>query len=96
MTDERIKEEFGLFMARSVPIRDIDLSRTITSSVGDLDNIMIQSHAVGFIGGFRAAERLSKIEALEEALIELQSSDSYEAFERSLNYMIAELKEEGE
>lgn len=92
MTDERIKEEFGLFMARSVPIRDIDLSRTLTSSVGDVDNTMIQSHAVGFIGGLRTAERLAKIEALEEVLERSNRCYMAQSVREEIETMIAELK----
>lgn len=86
MTDEEINEKFYMWETIDPTHKELEILRK--------DNYDLSR--VSFHAGFRAAERLAKIEALEETLNELQSSDSYESFEHSLNYMIAELKEEGE
>jgi hypothetical protein len=94
MTNERIKEEFIGFMKKTVASRDVYLARRITCCVGDSENIIIKAQAVGFIGGFRAAERLAKIEELEE----VRGFIDWEIFPeicRMIDRRIAELKEAG-
>ena len=59
MTDERIKEEFDRFHSESHDYKDI------CKDYGQGDKAL---QAMAFFEGFRTAERLAKIEVLEEVL----------------------------
>lgn len=100
MTDERIKEEFDTWIS---DIECTDNERRFFNQYPSID----QPTAVGFYAGFRAAERLAKIEALEEVKrkTELKKDDyyadegtlgmnvAYDSVIDDISSMIAELKE---
>jgi hypothetical protein len=76
MTDERIKEEFEKYLDG-----DIDTKATMfgyhyeTNRKGSKAGY--KNMAQGFYAGFRAAERLAKIEVLEEVLRSIRAMDEY-------------------
>jgi hypothetical protein len=69
MTDERIREEFDTWIS---DIECTDNERRFFNQYPSID----QPIAVGFYAGFRAAERLAKIEALEEVRIKITLLDT--------------------
>ena len=90
MTDERIKESYDAWIldssttAHEMAFRD--------QAINDIEaDIML-----GFYAGFRAAERLAKIEVLEEVREVFLSNGSKITTMVKLERMIAELKEAGE
>ena len=85
MTDERIKEEFEKWTPSNPTTQEFDFLAAI-------DNPAWQCEAVGFYAGFRAAERLAKIEALEAAKIKARECYFPQYVYELLNDMIAELK----
>jgi hypothetical protein len=88
MTDERIREEFDTWIS---DIECTDNERRFFNQYPSID----QPIAVGFYAGFRAAERLAKIEALE-GVLSLANDGRAESLVIDIQDMIAELKEEGE
>lgn len=59
MTDEKIKEEFDKWVPGDATTDEFDFIESINDPSW-------QCEAVGFYAGFRAAERLAKIEVLED------------------------------
>ena len=62
MTDEKVKEEFEKFEDNPIPKEAVAFSNDIGGSS------IATSDAPAFYAGFRTAERLAKIEVLEEVL----------------------------
>ena len=95
MTDERIKESYDTWILDS---------STTAHEIAFLDQAINDIEAdimLGFYAGFRAAERLAKIEALEPVLLMMDklrffSVADYKDAKDRIDTMIAELKEEGE
>ena len=85
MTDERIKEEFEKWETTDPTHKELEILRK--------DNYDLSR--VTFHAGFRAAERLAKIEALEELRDKSEYKMNPEMY-RFFTERIAELKEEGE
>lgn len=88
MTDERIKEEYDVW------ISDVECTKIERRFFSQYP---VENHptAVGFYAGFRAAERLAKIEVLEEVLKRWENMycQDRESRETAVRSMIAELKE---
>ena len=88
MTDERIKEEYDGWVCDG---------ECTESEKRFFAQYPAENHptAVGFYAGFRTAERLAKIEALEEVLKRWENMycQDRESRETAVRSMIAELKE---
>lgn len=82
MTDERIKEEYDVWIS---DVECTENERRFFNQYPPID----QPTAVGFYAGFRAAERLAKIEVLEEVRDNAERGHFLAYIEKS----IAELKE---
>jgi hypothetical protein len=86
MTDERIKEEFEKFQDRRESNEELMFAIEVDPA------IEWREEALGFYAGFRTAERLAKIEVLEEVRDNAERGHILAYIEKR----IAELKEEGE
>ena len=105
MTDERIKESLENWKPNILTVKE---EESFADFVGWGRNN--RSVVIGFYAGFRAAERLAKIEALEgvkkilRPVVDSDTETDYrtgyqqagETIEGYIDDMIAELKEEGE
>ena len=91
MTDERIKEEFEKGKSNPENVVTAHYQKLIAEY-----DAVDKAAAIGYYMKCKTAERLAKIEALEAVKREAEASSDYEMFIRSIDSMIAELKEEGE
>jgi len=96
MDDTKIREEFEKYLNGA-----IDTKATMFGYGYNTDRkgskAGYKNMAQGFYAGFRAAERLAKIESLEDVRREmLNENNDYEDMMSHMDRMIAELKEEGE
>jgi hypothetical protein len=82
MTDEKIKEEFEKWVQGDATPDESDFIESVNDPSW-------QCEAVGFYAGFRAAERLAKIEVLEE--VRDYVINSIDPFAR-IDEMLSELK----
>lgn len=66
MIDEKIKAEFEKYMGKIIPKDIIELSKKWSYNYPSFFQETAFELGIGYISGFRAAERLAKIEVLEE------------------------------
>lgn len=90
MTDKRIKEEFEKWLEGTTTQEEADFANSFHHDYLDL--------AQGYLAGFRAAERLAKIEVLEDMLrmmdkLRFFSICDYMEAKSRIEAMISELKE---
>ena len=86
MTDERIKEEYDVWIS---DVECTENERRFFSQYPAID----QPLAVGFYAGFRTAERLAKIEVLEHVRGIFLSNCSKISTKVKIERMLSELKE---
>lgn len=91
MTDERIKDLFESYAKEEISQKVLAFGTDVGIKYPS-DYEGAKHEGYGFYAGFRAAERLTKIEALEE-VIKLYGYDIGGKAMAAINRMISELKE---
>lgn len=86
MTDERIKEAYDTWVS---DVECTENERQFFSQYPAID----RPTAIGFYAGFRAAERLAKIEVLEETLKVCDECRFTQNVQAKVIEMLSELKE---